>query len=89
VTTWSGTGASLSGRSRFAVRWLRRLLEEERTQPHRLGDLAVDGTDLLELGYGEGPELGRALDTLLDVVVDDPSLNTRDELLRRARELVR
>jgi hypothetical protein len=26
----------------------------------------VDGTDLIELGYREGPELGRTLDSLLD-----------------------
>jgi hypothetical protein len=68
-----------------AVARLRRLLEQERVQPHRLEDLAVDGTDLLELGYTEGPELGRALDALLDAVVDEPSLNTREQLLERAR----
>jgi hypothetical protein len=64
---------------------LRRLLEQERSRPHRLEDLAVDGSDLLELGYDQGPELGRALDSLLDAVVDDPSLNTREQLLARVR----
>jgi tRNA nucleotidyltransferase (CCA-adding enzyme) len=68
-----------------AVARLRELLEQQRNQPHRLEDLAVDGTDLIELGYREGPELGRALDELLDAVVDDPSLNTREQLLERAR----
>jgi len=64
---------------------LRGLLEQERVQPHRLADLAVDGSDLIALGYGEGPELGAALDALLDAVVDEPELNTRDRLLDRAR----
>jgi tRNA nucleotidyltransferase (CCA-adding enzyme) len=68
-----------------SVARLRVLLEQERSRPHRLEDLAVDGSDLLELGYREGPELGRALDSLLDAVVDDPSLNTREQLLARAR----
>jgi tRNA nucleotidyltransferase (CCA-adding enzyme) len=63
---------------------LRALLEQERSQPHQLADLAVDGTDLMELGYAEGPALGTALESLLDAVVDDPSLNTREELLARA-----
>jgi tRNA nucleotidyltransferase/poly(A) polymerase len=67
---------------------LRRLLEEQQSQPHRLGDLAVDGSDLLQLGYEEGPELGRVLDSLLDAVVDDPALNTREQLLERARASV-
>jgi len=29
--------------------------------------------------------LGRTLESLLDAVVDEPELNTRDELLARAR----
>jgi tRNA nucleotidyltransferase (CCA-adding enzyme) len=68
-----------------AVARLRELLVQERPKPHRLRDLAVDGADLIDLGYSEGPELGRLLDSLLDDVVDDPALNTRDELLARAR----
>jgi tRNA nucleotidyltransferase (CCA-adding enzyme) len=69
-----------------AVARLRALLDQERKQPHRLTDLAVDGSDLIELGYREGPELGRTLESLLDAVVDDPALNTREELLERAQK---
>jgi tRNA nucleotidyltransferase (CCA-adding enzyme) len=68
-----------------AAAQLRRLLEQEREQPHRIEDLAIDGSDLLQLGYSEGPALGRALDSLLDAVVDEPALNTREQLLERAR----
>jgi tRNA nucleotidyltransferase (CCA-adding enzyme) len=78
------TGKGRRQHERAAAR-LRELLEQERAQPHRLSDLAVDGGDLLELGYREGPELGRALEALLDAVVDDPSLNTREQLLERVR----
>ena len=67
---------------------LRALLEQERGHPHRLADLAVDGSDLIELGYHEGPALGNALESLLDAVVDDPTLNTREQLLERARGLL-
>src|SRR5437870_177769 len=56
--------------------------------PHRLADLAVDGSDLLALGFRPGPELGRALDQLLSEVVDDPALNRRDWLEGRVRELL-
>jgi tRNA nucleotidyltransferase (CCA-adding enzyme) len=68
-----------------ALERLRSLLEQERGSPHRLADLAVDGADLIELGYREGPALGRVLESLLDAVVEDPVLNTRAELLERAR----
>jgi hypothetical protein len=61
-------------------------LEEEQSMPHRLGDLAVGGADLIAAGFAEGPELGRVLHVLLDEVVDEPSRNTREALLARALE---
>jgi hypothetical protein len=62
------------------------LVEQEASSPHRLADLAVDGDDLLALGYREGPELGGVLSGLLDEVVDDPSRNRKEWLLERAKE---
>jgi putative nucleotidyltransferase with HDIG domain len=70
-----------------AAERLARLLTQERSQPHRLTDLAIDGADLLELGYREGPRVGAALNVLLDDVVADPRRNTREWLLQRAKEL--
>ena len=63
-------------------------LERERSSPHRLRDLAIDGTDLIAAGLAEGPELGRVLDVLLSEVVDDPARNDRATLLARAREVI-
>ncbi|HXY16829.1 MAG TPA: HD domain-containing protein [Gaiellaceae bacterium] len=65
----------------------RAALERERTSPHRLADLAIDGHDLLELGFRPGPRLGQALHELLEMVVDDPARNTREALLAAARRL--
>lgn len=67
----------------------RQMLRRELKSPHRLADLAVDGNDLLELGFSPGPELGHVLQSLLHDVVEDPSLNTRDGLLRRASRLLK
>jgi len=71
------------------LRRFRRVLERERKQPHRLADLAVDGRDLIAIGFTPGPGLGRTLHELLREVVDDPSRNTRDDLVRRARAKLR
>jgi tRNA nucleotidyltransferase (CCA-adding enzyme) len=57
----------------------------ELESPPTLAELAVDGRDLMEVGFQESPELGRVLRTLLAEVVDDPALNDRDALLERAR----
>ncbi len=51
-------------------------------------DLAIDGNDVVQLLDGEaGPRVGEILRTLLDEVLEDPSLNTRDKLLPRAETL--
>lgn len=71
-----------------AAETFQQLLERERAQPHRLGDLAISGEDLKQLGLDEGPELGRALRALLEGVLEDPSLNTRELLLEEARKLL-
>ena len=48
--------------------------------------LAVDGHDLqVELGLPPGPEVGRILDRLTELALDDPSVNRRSTLLDIAR----
>jgi putative nucleotidyltransferase with HDIG domain len=68
---------------------LRDTVERERKSPHRLRDLAVRGEDLIAIGFTPGPALGQALSALLVDVVRDPKLNTREQLLERAKKLLR
>ena len=49
--------------------------------------LAITGADLLALGIPAGPELGRRLTRLLDLVLEDPARNTREHLLALAGSL--
>jgi hypothetical protein len=52
-----------------------------------IADLATDGADLLGMGIAPGPKVGEILRLLLERVLEDPSLNTRAQLLAVAREL--
>jgi tRNA nucleotidyltransferase (CCA-adding enzyme) len=52
--------------------------------PIELADLAIDGEDLQKLGLS-GPALGKALKALLDVVLEDPTMNDPAKLIERAR----
>jgi hypothetical protein len=53
------------------------------------GGLAIDGDDLIhELGMTEGPQLGRVLDELLELVIADPSANQRPTLLVLAQAML-
>jgi tRNA nucleotidyltransferase (CCA-adding enzyme) len=52
-------------------------------------DLAVNGNDLMrELGVAPGRILGDVLKELLDVAIQDPAKNTRDDLLAEARAIL-
>ncbi len=55
--------------------------------PLETSDLAIDGGELMKAGIRAGPQLGAALRTLLDWVLDDPARNSYDQLLARAREI--
>ncbi|WP_319561373.1 HD domain-containing protein [Marispirochaeta sp.] len=55
----------------------------------KLKDLAVNGSDLMEQGIPAGPLLGVILDQLLETVLDDPEMNTREKLIPLAKNLYR
>jgi tRNA nucleotidyltransferase/poly(A) polymerase len=48
--------------------------------------LAIDGRDLKALGLTPGPQFGAILRALLERVVEDPALNTSEQLTALARE---
>ena len=50
-----------------------------------VNDLAIDGRELMALGYS-GPAIGEAKRHLLELVVDDPSLNTNERLIELAAQ---
>lgn len=66
----------------------RRALDAIARDPLEAKHLALTGDDLVaELGMRPGPAIGRLLAALLDAVLDDPALNSRDRLLGLARSM--
>ena len=49
-------------------------------------DLALNGHDLMQLGY-QGPAIGQALQKLLDLVLDEQVTNTKTALLHALTQL--
>ena len=47
--------------------------------------LAVNGKDLIEQGFESGKNIGLLLQQLLEMVIVDPTLNTKEQLLRIAK----
>jgi len=68
--------------------FLARLREELAAKPPlSTGDLAIDGRDLIRMGLRPGPAFGAILDRVMDLVLDDPSLNQEDTLLAIVEDL--
>ncbi len=67
-----------------ALKELRGRIDEQVEQGGALTtqDLAIDGNDVMQhLEGGAGPVVGQVLRELLEQVIEDPSLNTRDKLM--------
>lgn len=76
---------SLLGRERKLARVdrLEASVAAFRAGPHRLGDLALDGRDLVRIGY-RGDDIEKTLQELLVYVMEKPSRNRREHLEERA-----
>jgi putative nucleotidyltransferase with HDIG domain len=55
--------------------------ELEKKPPFGPKDLALNGYDLMDMGYPQGPTLGTILKEMVELVLDDPGLNTRESLI--------
>ena len=65
---------------------VRKILEEK--EPLGIRDLAIGGRELMALGVPQGPQLGRVLNQLLDLVLEDAALNTKENLRQKAQEII-
>ncbi|MGD2122319.1 MAG: CCA tRNA nucleotidyltransferase [Gemmatimonadota bacterium] len=69
------------------VRLVKAFRREKRSgTPLRITDLALDGRDLIAMGFKPGPRFGEILDGLMERVLEDPSLNTKEQLVELVRE---
>jgi tRNA nucleotidyltransferase (CCA-adding enzyme) len=67
-----------------AVEYLRKETVEilNNKQPITIKDLAVTGSDLIKSGIQPGKIIGKILNDLLEIVLEKPELNTKEDLLK-------
>jgi putative nucleotidyltransferase with HDIG domain len=71
------------------LRLRKKIAEEmEKKTPFGVRDLAIKGGDILALGVPEGPEVGKILKDLVEVVLDDPDKNTKESLIEIVKEKI-
>lgn len=67
---------------------LERRMRDVEKDPMDTTMLKVDGHDIMEItGMPPGREVGEVMNALLEDVLEDPSLNTREYLIQRAKEI--
>lgn len=89
---WARASAGSAGSAESGTSWTRtrgialyrRAMRIAWRDPIALGDLAVDGDDLRRAGVAPGRAIGETLARLLDAVLEDPTRNTQDQLIRLA-----
>ena len=54
----------------------------------KISDLDISGEDLKGIGIQPGPQMGDILKKLLDVVIEDPLMNTKEKLLDEAKHML-
>ena len=60
----------------------------EKDQGTQISDLMIDGSDIIALGVTPGPGIGEILKQLLELVLDDPEINSKERLLTEAKKLI-
>ena len=66
------------------------IIEEAASAPClTISGLKINGNDLISGGIASGRAVGETLSTLLEAVIDDPSLNEKETLLELAKEFNR
>ncbi len=55
--------------------------------PLSIKELALNGEDLLKAGIPKGPQIGKILNELLNIVIEKPENNEKEELTRLALEI--
>lgn len=71
------------------IQLLQRRISEVRQKDMalKITDLKIDGEDLIAAGVPKGPEVGRILNALLEKVLDDPMVNTKERLLEEVEKI--
>ncbi len=68
---------------------MKQRIEGQLKQPFTMNDMAIDGNDLMkEFKLKPGPQLGKILHELFKIILEEPTKNTKEQLLQIAQSLI-
>ncbi len=82
-----GSGAAQTS---WRLEEMKARMVEQLNQPLDLSDLAINGSDLMmALNLSPGPQIGKILHALFELVLEKPELNNKEQLLAQAKLIVK
>ncbi len=83
-------GMGLPKEQPYRLRKYQAMIEKVLSDPVSVQNLAIDGNDIIKTAkIKPGPKIGFILHALLEEVIEDPSLNNINHLIKRSKELAR
>ncbi|AKM83910.1 TPA: hypothetical protein DCZ46_01090 [Candidatus Campbellbacteria bacterium] len=83
-------GMGVAKETSYRLKKYHSMIEEAMKDPVSVGMLKINGNDIIKnLKEKPGPKIGFILHALLEEVLDDPKLNTKEYLEKRADELLK
>mgnify|MGYP003392563119 CR=1 FL=1 len=74
----------------YRLRKYKSMIEEALTDPVSVGMLKIDGKRIMEVTHvTPGPKIGQILNSLLEKILENPTLNTQEYLEKKAQELIK
>ena len=72
------------------IEGLKKLYQEiqDEGQCVSIRDMKINGRDIIAMGVPQSSKIGEIIKQLFDEILEDPSLNNREYLLQRAKELI-
>ncbi len=81
-------GSDVKKAKPYKLRHLEYMMEKVQNDPVSVKELKINGNDLIKvLDIKPSPKIGQILDVLLSEIIEDPSLNNKEHLIKKSKEL--
>ncbi len=81
-----GSGAR---KTSWRLEEMKQRMLEQLNQPLEVRDLAIDGHDLMDnFDLQPGPQVGKVLNQLFELVLENPQLNQKETLMKEAKKII-
>ena len=89
ILTFMQAKATVAGREASSLITAKEYIDEiiRKDECFSVKGLDICGSDLIDIGIKKGTEIGRILDSVLELVIDEKTVNRKSELIKAAKDI--